>query len=133
MQPTCNDDFKPFETGLAVSLELASGSWKMAMSDGKRDNPTIKTVSSALALERLEQAIDEIEKVKAKWGLARDVRTVVLYEAGQDGFWIARELMARGYEAVIPDIQRDNLVGRLLFELRLRVRLVALHPRHHAH
>jgi len=103
MQPTCNDDFKPFETGLAVSLELASGSWKMAMSDGKRDNPTIKTVSSALALERLEQAIDEIEKVKAKWGLARDVRTVVLYEAGQDGFWIARELMARGYEAVICD------------------------------
>lgn len=103
MQPTCIDDFSRSVGILGVSLELSGGSWKIAINDGKRDNPTISTVSHAAPRERLEQAIEEIEKIKVKWGLDPMVRTVVLYEAGQDGFWIARALMARGYEAVICD------------------------------
>ena len=31
------------------------------------------------------------------------MRTVVLYEAGQDGFWIERALSKVGYEVVICD------------------------------
>ena len=44
-----------------------------------------------------------IEKAKKKWGLAPGVRVVVMYEAGQDGFWIQRALTARGYETLVVD------------------------------
>jgi transposase len=51
----------------------------------------------------LEETVQEIEKIKTKWGLGLGIRTVVLYEAGQDGFWIQRALSKLGYEALICD------------------------------
>lgn len=103
MQPTRTNDFTPVDEVLAVALELSSKSWKIALHDGKREKPAIHTVSGAPAAQRLDEAVQKIEEIKAKWGLAADVRTVVLYEAGQDGFWIQRELSKRGYEVVICD------------------------------
>ncbi len=88
MQPTRSNDFTPVDEVLAVALELSSKSWKIALQDGKREKPAIHTVSGAPAAQRLDEAVQKIEEIKAKWGLAADVRTVVLYEAGQDGFWI---------------------------------------------
>jgi transposase len=41
MQPTQHDDCMPGEVVLAVSLELAGASWKIALHDGKRDKPAI--------------------------------------------------------------------------------------------
>lgn len=103
MKPTRRNYSTPSEDILAVSLELASGAWKIALHDGKRDNAAIKVVNAGEPAQRLQQAIDEIVKVKAKWGLPDSVRTVVLFEAGQDGFWIARALAERGIEALICD------------------------------
>jgi transposase len=103
MQPTRTNDFTPVDEVLAVALELSSKSWKIALHDGKREKPAIHTVSGAPAAQRLDEAVQKIEEIKAKWGLAADVRTVVLYEAGQDGFWIQRELSKRGYEVLICD------------------------------
>jgi transposase len=103
MQPTRTNDFTPVDEVLAVALELSSKSWKIALHDGKREKPAIHTVSGAPAAQRLDEAVQKIEEIKAKWGLAADVRTVVLYEAGQDGFWIQRELSRRGYETHICD------------------------------
>jgi transposase len=103
MKPTRTNDSTPSDDVLAVALELATGSWKIAFQDGKRDNPAIKTVAADTPCHRLNEVIDEIARVKTKWGLADDVRTVVLYEAGQDGFWIARALAAVGLETLICD------------------------------
>lgn len=103
MQPTRINDFTPADEVLAVALELSNKSWKIALHDGKREKPAIQTVSDDTAAGRLGEAVQEIEKIKAKWDLAADVRTVVLYEAGQDGFWIERELFRRGYEVVLCD------------------------------
>lgn len=91
------------ELVLAVSLELATGAWKIALHDGNRENAAIKTVNADEPALRLEQLLDEIKKIKRKWELPEDVRTVILYEAGQDGFWIARALLARGVDALICD------------------------------
>jgi len=103
MQPTRTTHFTPPEEILAVALELASGAWKMAFQDGKHEKPAICTVSSEIAASRLIEATQEITKIKKKWGLPAKVRTVVLYEAGQDGFWIKRALTKLGYEALICD------------------------------
>lgn len=103
MIPTRTDYSTPSTETMAVALELSTGSWKIALQDGKRENPAIKTVDADTPSERLRQTIDVIAGFKEKWGLAADVRTVVLYEAGQDGFWIARALTALGIETLICD------------------------------
>jgi transposase len=103
MQPTQGQDITRDEEVLAVSLELASKSWKVGLDDGKRKSPAVHGVDHATAEGRLEEAIGVIEKVKKKWGLAPGIRVVVMYEAGQDGFWIQRALAARGYEALVVD------------------------------
>jgi transposase len=84
-------------------LELASKSWKVGLDDGKRKAPAVHGVDHARPEGRLEEAIAVIEKTKKKWGLAPGVRVVVMYEAGQDGFWIQRAMMARGYETLVVD------------------------------
>ena len=103
MQPTRVQDFTRDEEVLAVSLELASKSWKVGLDDGKRNSPAVHGVDHATPEGRLEEAIALIEKAKRKWGLAPGVRVVVVYEAGQDGFWIQRALSERGYEALVVD------------------------------
>ena len=103
MQPTQVQDFTRDDAVLAVSLELASKSWKVGLDDGKRKAPAVHGVDHAEPKGRLDEALAVIEKVKKKWGLAPGVRVVVVYEAGQDGFWIQRALNERGYEALVVD------------------------------
>jgi transposase len=52
---------------------------------------------------RLSAAVQCIEEQKRKWGLPAGVRVVIVYEAGQDGFWIARALQKLGYEIYVTD------------------------------
>jgi transposase len=73
------------------------------LDDGKRKAPAVHGVDHAEPKGRLDEAMAVIEKVKKKWGLASGVRVVVVYEAGQDGFWIQRALTERGYEALVVD------------------------------
>lgn len=103
MQPTRDIYSTPVDDILAVSLELSSGSWKIAFQDGRREKETIKTVESDTPAARLGEVGVEIEKIKQKWSLPADMRTVIVYEAGQDAFWIARALSKLGYEALICD------------------------------
>ena len=103
MQPTQVQEFTRDDAVLAVSLELASKSWKVGLDDGRRKAPAVHGVDHGEPKGRLEEAIAVIEKVKKKWGLAPGVRVVVVYEAGQDGFWIQRALSERGYEALVVD------------------------------
>lgn len=103
MEPTRTNQFTPDSEFLGVSLELASGKWKLALQDGKRPNATIRTVDDETPAGRLDAVLAEVDKIKAKWGVPPAMRTVFLYEAGQDGFWIARHLIALGHEALVCD------------------------------
>ena len=103
MEPTRTNEFTPDSDFLAVSLELASGKWKLAFQDGKRPNAAIRTVDDEEPAARLDAVLAEVDKIKAKWGWPATLRTVFLYEAGQDGFWIARRLVALGHEALVCD------------------------------
>ena len=103
MQPTQEQDVTRDEEILAVSLELASKSWKVGLDDGKRKAPAVHGVEHEKPEGRLHQAMGVIEKSKQKWGLSPGMRVVVVYEAGQDGFWIQRALSARGYETLVVD------------------------------
>lgn len=88
---------------LAIALELAGNSWKMALDDGRRSSPRIKRCDADRAADRLFEVREVIEHCRADGGLSDAVRIVVGYEAGQDGFWLARALEEAGYEAVVID------------------------------
>lgn len=102
MQPTQRKDFTLGGAVLAVSLELAKGSWKVALYDGRRAKPAVHTVAHERAAGRLAEAVALIEATKRKWQF-EEAGVVVSYEAGQDGFWIARALSVRGYAALVVD------------------------------
>lgn len=103
MKATNEMNSTPTAELLAVSLELSNRKWKIALHDGMRDKPAIYTVDGEQPDRRLSEAIGVIEKTKQKWGLSERTRVVVIYEAGQDGFWIQRALSALGYEAHVVD------------------------------
>jgi transposase len=84
-------------------LELSQSSWKVALHDGQREQAALYTVKSERAGERLQQVIKVIEQTQKKWGGLDGIRVVVVYEAGQDGFWLSRALAKAGYEALMVD------------------------------
>ncbi|MCX5544148.1 IS110 family transposase [Paraburkholderia sp. CNPSo 3076] len=91
------------ELVLAVSLELAAAKWKVALHDGRREQPAVHTVAQPQAAARLQAVLDVIEQQRLKRSLSSGVRLVVSYEAGQDAFWICRALQARGVECYVVD------------------------------
>src|SRR5258708_40371218 len=55
------------ELVLAVSLELAAASWKVALHDGRREKPAVHTVAQPQAAARLQAVLELIEAHKEKW------------------------------------------------------------------
>lgn len=103
MQTAHTKDFTLGGSILTVALELASKSWKVVLQDEQRERPAIHTASEEDAAARLDRTIALIEAAKRKWQLSESARVVVMYEAGQDGFWICRALQKAGYEAIVVD------------------------------
>jgi len=100
MQPTQRDDRSG---ALDVSLELAGKAWKLAATDGKRAHPAVLVVDAAPGAQRLQGLLHRIQELRHRWRLARDCAVHVVYEAGQDGFWIARALEAHGIQVIVVD------------------------------
>jgi transposase len=122
-----------FEHGntLAVALELSGKTWEVgAIVPGVTRRPRRRLLPRGMTglLTRLERWRAEAAKS------GRTVRRVVLtYEAGRDGFWIARYLLASGIEvrimhpASIPvERGRRAKTGRIDLDMLLRTLLAWL-------
>jgi len=99
------------DSTLVVALELSGKSWEAdAVVPGVARRPRRR-----LAARDLAELLRSIERWKAEAAKAGRVvrRTVLTYEAGRDGFWIARYLLNQGIEvhvmhpASIP-VERRN-------------------------
>lgn len=100
MQPTQRID----RTGaLDVSLELAAKSWKLAATDGKRPHPAVLVVDDGPRWARLQALLGRLLELRRKWRLPENCAVHLIYEAGQDGFWIARALQAQGVNVIVVD------------------------------
>src|SRR5260370_9133396 len=62
------------EVVLAVSLELAAASWKVALHDGRREKPAVHTVAQPQAAARLQAVLDLIEQHRGKGALPPGAR-----------------------------------------------------------
>jgi transposase len=87
------------EPTLYVALELGQKAWVLAMTSGFGQSPWLRSIAGGdvAAVDRAVCAGRE------RFGLPPSARVVSCYEAGRDGFWIHRALVARGLENRVVD------------------------------
>ncbi|HYF20789.1 MAG TPA: IS110 family transposase [Ramlibacter sp.] len=132
---------------LLASLELSASCWRVAATDGMHTPSEWRSKLEEPA-RRLQEVLERLDVLRQKWQLGAECELVVLYEAGQDGFWIARALQQRGVQALIVDpasvpvprhakrVKTDRIDARLLLKVLLdwlrgergQVRMVHMPP-----
>jgi len=87
------------EPTVYVAFELGKKDWKLAMTSGFGVQPWWRTVPSRdwAAVARA------LAHGRARFGLSASARVVSCYEAGRDGFWIHRALLAQGIANRVVD------------------------------
>jgi transposase len=84
---------------LYLAFELGWSTWNLAFTTGMAQKPRLRPMT-ARSLEVLRA---EIRAAKQRFGLPEDVPVVSCYEAGRDGFWLHRYLVAQGIANVVVD------------------------------
>jgi transposase len=92
-------DHNEFGGTLYLSMEVGDRSWKLSSATGLGSATRVKDVAAG-NLKSLDQ---EITAAKKHFKLPKDAPVVCCYEAGRDGFWIHRALLARGLENHMVD------------------------------
>jgi transposase len=114
---------------LFMAIDLGGSRWKLAFSDGKRPRPRVRTV----AARDLSALLNEIELAKGKLKLAKDAVVASCFEAGRDGFWLHRFLVAHQVANVVADpgsIETDQRARRVKTDRIDAEKLVVLLIRH---
>lgn len=84
---------------LHLAFELGWSEWKLAFTTGHAQPPRLRT----LRARDLAGVLREIERAKERFALSADTPVVSCYEAGRDGFWLHRWLMAQGIDNRVVD------------------------------
>jgi transposase len=113
---------------LCTAFELGEGRWKLTLAAGLEGGVLRRTVAA-----RDTQAIlRAVEQAKRRFGLEAGTRVFSCYEAGRDGFWLHRFLVAQGIENLVVDsasievnrrrkrAKTDRLDGEALLDLLQR-------------
>jgi len=98
---TTNSQVQPTSCNgvLHVSFELSAKSWKLGFADRLGRRARVRTVRPG----DLPELRVEIAKAKRAFGLQSDAKVISAYEAGRDGFWLHRCLIAMGIESYIVE------------------------------
>lgn len=94
---------------LHLAFELADQWWKLAFTPGLGQRPRVRRVRA----RELDLVRHEIALALARFGLPPGTRVVSCYEAGREGFWLHRALLALGIENVIVDSASIEVNRRL--------------------
>ncbi len=89
------------EHTLYAALELSKNSWLLAIQSPGRDNPSLHPIKGGDAdglMAKLDAARRRLAKVSG-----RVPKVILCYEAGYDGFWLARFLEQRGIDCRVMD------------------------------
>ena len=98
MRATTRREYSGQQT-LYLALELGWGEWKLGFTTGLGQKPRLRTMPAG-DLTRLSE---EIRRAKERFHLPAKSRVVSCYEAGRDGFWLHRFLVAQGVESQVVD------------------------------
>ena len=86
------------EAPLYAAFDLGQKSWTVAMTSGLNEAPWVRTMRAG-AWDELERML---VRARARFGLGPGP-VISCYEAGRDGFWIHRALVARGIANHVVD------------------------------
>ncbi len=89
------------EQSIHAALELSKNSWLLAIQVPGRDRPSLHPIKGGDAeglMTRLNAARDRVAKVTGQ-----TPKVTLCYEAGYDGFWLARFLEQRGIECLVME------------------------------
>jgi transposase len=84
---------------LYLAFELGWSEWKLAFGSAPADNPRLR----ALGARNTKALLQEIAKAKKRFGLPDDAPVLRCYQAGRDGFWLHRFLLAQGITNSVVD------------------------------
>jgi transposase len=87
------------EQVLYVAFDLGEDKWQLAFQIGFSNSPRTVTMIAG----DLKRLMEELARAKKRFGLPADAPVRSCYEAGRDGFWLHRWLVAQGVENVIVD------------------------------
>ena len=102
------------EQALHAALELSKNSWLLAIQFPGRDNPSLHPIKGGDAdglMAKLDAARQRLAKVSGQVP-----KVTLCYEAGYDGFWLARFLERRGVDCRVMDpasLQVDRRARRV--------------------
>jgi transposase len=73
--------------------------WRLGFTTGAAPHPRERQVPAG----EVHTVLGEIGRAKQRFGLPEQTRVVSCYEAGRDGFWLHRFLVAHGVENLVVD------------------------------
>lgn len=86
-------------TVLYLAFELSNTKWKLGFTIGLGQKPRERVVDA----RDLPKVFEEISAAKQRFKLPEPTKVVSCYEAGRDGFWLHRALVAAGVENQVVD------------------------------
>ena len=96
---TRSAEFTAVTNTLYLALELGSTRWQLAFATTRTMRPRLRTI----AARDLPALWREIALAQQRWALAPGSPVRSCYEAGRDGFWLHRALVAQGVVNVVVD------------------------------
>lgn len=96
---TRSQEFTAAPACLLLAFELSERTWKLGFTVGRGQRPRVRQIPAG-AVDRLA---DEIARAKARFDLPRDAPVVSCYEAGREGFWLHRYVVAQGVLNYVVD------------------------------
>lgn len=88
-----------FTSTLLLAFELGVDNWKLGFTTGMAQRPRERSVTAG----DVQAVLEEMARAKRRFGLPADARVVSCYEAGRDGFWLHRFLVAHGLANQVVD------------------------------
>jgi transposase len=107
---------------LMLAMELGETGWLLGLASAYGQKPLRRRIAS----RDRKALVHEIAWAKAKLGLEAEARVVSCYEAGRDGFWLHRFLVAQGVESLVVDSASIEVNRKKRRAKTDRVDLVAL-------
>ena len=99
MNATHCGNFSQASSVLYMALELGEGRWKLGFTVAMAQQPRLREIP---ARDLLALAA-EIQRAKKRFDLPASAAVVSCYEAGRDGFWLHRALLAAGIDNRVVD------------------------------
>ena len=101
-----DDDHDPYHSSLPrspgcllLAFELSERTWKLGFTVGRGQRPRVRPIPAGA----LDQLADGDRGAKARFGLPPTAPVVSCYEAGREGFWLHRYLVAQGVTNSVVD------------------------------